>query len=272
MELGADDLLVSVAFATHAGAGVGEVLATGAAATDFAGRRVAFGPLMACAECDACRRGRLEACVAAGRIDASRSREVVVRRRWACPLDGTLASAVPGPEAALLGHDAVTAYGLVTRAGVAAGDVVLSLGSGSVPRLARAIARWLGAQAPDLALGPDADLAAWQAAVQTQAASAALPPVISWRVLATTLAAAQIAPVLAGALVGLSGAALAGAGELATALACGLRLGGASFGLPVAHPDLLPEVAALVGRGAVTLPALVAGPTAPGGPPIVDLA
>lgn len=254
----ARDVLDRVAPFAPGAAGVGLVVAHGAAASDLAGRRVAFGGLMACAECDACRRGRLDACGAATRLGVDRhgalASHVRLRRRWLTPLDGALAAAAPGAEAALLGGPAALAYALATRAGVAAGDVVLWLGDAAVIGLGRALSGWLGAHAPALALPAGSDVAAWEHAVRAALGAAAAPPPCAYRVLVVGAVDAQvIAPLAAaGALIGWHGGGASFA-ALGPALAAGARLGAACFGLGAPHPDLVPEVTALVGRGALAL-------------------
>jgi hypothetical protein len=266
--LGADEVLVEVAHASVTGrAGVGTVIATGAAASDLAARRVAFGELQACAECDACRRGRLERCQAARRTRIEDG-QVVIRRRWACPLDGVLAQVAPGPEAALLGYEVALAYALLTRAGVAAGDVVLAPGDGAVPALVRALGRWLGAHAPELPASlARAELDVWRTAVQAALPEVTLPPMATWRLLITSPAWLDAAPAAEGAMVGLAGEAL---GQPPSRMTQGLAAGGAWFGVVAPHPDLVPEVAALCGRGAVELASRAR--VLAGTPPTVDFA
>jgi threonine dehydrogenase-like Zn-dependent dehydrogenase len=283
--LGPDDLLVAVEHVAlgapelatlrdrpgvaPGGAAVGHVVATGTAAGDHLGRRVLVGPHHACGECDACRRGKLASCTRARRlgdnVDGALASHVVAARRWVCPLDGALANAAPGPEAVLLARDAPLAYALATRAGLGAGDVSLWLGDGPVAALGRAIARSLGSLVATPATpSPDDHTAAWIEAIRAALAGEAhaLPPPAIWRVFDTTGAAANRRAVAAlaraGATLGLLEGRSAGLAHddltsLGAALAGGLAHELVLFGVAVAHPDLMPEIAALAARGQLVL-------------------
>ena len=280
--LGPDELLVAVEHVALAapelatlrdrpgrapgGAAVGRVVATGSAATDHLGRRVLVGPHHACAECDACRRGRLASCARARRlgdnVDGALATHVVAARRWVCPLDGALATAAPGPEAVLLARDAPLAYALATRAGLTAGDVSIWLGDGPVAALGRAVARALGSLVATPAPPEDPD--GWVGAVRAALAgeAAALPPSALWRVFDTagTPASRRAAAAFArhGATLGLLAGSAAGVahddlGALGGALDAGLDREAVLFGVALAHPDLVPEIAALATRGQLPL-------------------
>jgi 6-hydroxycyclohex-1-ene-1-carbonyl-CoA dehydrogenase len=277
--LGADDLLVAVeacvldaperaTLATRAhrapgGAAVGRVVAAGVAAGDHLGRRVLVGPLHPCGECDACRRGRLAACAAARRLgedtDGALASHVVARRRWVCPLDGPLAAAAPGPEAALLAREAPLAYALVARAGVAPGDVVVWLGAGVTAALGARLAAIAGCLVAHLPAAPGGDpVDAARAVLAAGAAqAAAVAPPAAWRVLVAGTDPAALATALAlaahGATVGVAAAALAAAAPDAAALTRALAREAVLFGLEAPHPDLVPEVAALAARGELVL-------------------
>jgi threonine dehydrogenase-like Zn-dependent dehydrogenase len=282
--LGPDELLVAVehvalgaperatlrerAGVAPGGAAVGRVVATGTAATDHMGRRVLVGPHHACGECDSCRRGRLASCLRARRlgdnVDGALASHVVALRRWVCPLDGALASAAPGPEAVLLARDAPLAYALATRAGLGAGDVSIWLGDGPIAALGRTIARALGSFVAQPTAGNEDDPEAWIAAVRAELAgeAAALPPPAIWRVFDTVGTPASRRAVAAfaraGATIGLLEGRSAGLTHddltaLGAALAAGLAHELQLFGVAVAHPDLVPEVAALAARGQLAL-------------------
>jgi threonine dehydrogenase-like Zn-dependent dehydrogenase len=183
-----------------------------------------------------------------------------------------------GPEAALLGGAASTAYAMFARVGVAPGEPVVVLGGGAVARFLVDIAAAKGAR-PVLLCEPDAELS--ERAAQRGARSVEIPYEPSdgaeakqvrdsvrsaaadlgcgerpWRVFETT--AANGSRALAAALAGpASTLALLSArasscieprvwhldAEQVSERGCSV------VGVSGAHPDLLPEVAALAARG-----------------------
>lgn len=211
------------------GAAVGRVVEAGEGGAHLVSRRVLVGPHHGCAECDVCRRARPHACAAGALLGATApgalGGEVVARARWLVPLDGGLV--IEGPLAALVPREAADAYALLARAGAGAGDRVAITGRGPVARLARALARRRGIRTDDdgpraavlVASDDPGDLAG--------APDATLVVALARRDLATGLAPARVAAVLAA--------------------------GGALVGVPAAHPDLYPEVAALAVKGDLDL-------------------
>ena len=212
------------------GAAVGRVVEAGEGAAHLLDRRVLVGPHQGCGECDLCRRARPHACgdgVLLGEsAPGALAGEVVARARWALPLDGGLA--VEGPLAALVAREAADAYALLARAGAGAGDRVAIAGRGPVARLARAIARRRGVRTEGDG-PPGAVLVAGDHPRALAELPAGAPLVVA---LARRDLAAGIAPDRVAAL---------------------LAAGGALVGMPAAHPDLYPEVAALAVKGELDL-------------------
>ena len=221
--------------APDGGGAVGQVVEAGEGAAHLLGRRVLVPAVDGCGECDRCRRALPFACAEGARpCAAAWGGEATVRARWALPLDGGLD--IPGPIAALAAGEAADAYALAARVGLAAGDRVRIHGAGPIAALARQVARLRGAREPEHGapadkhiVGDDVDL---------------------------PRAIAEAGP---GALV-----VVRARGDVDASGAGGLLArGGALIGVPHAHPDLLPEVAALVVKGELDLAAaaeVVQGP------------
>jgi threonine dehydrogenase-like Zn-dependent dehydrogenase len=221
-------------------------------------------------------------------VDGTLATAVVARARWVCVLEGELAGVpgVDGPAAALIAREAAWAHAMFARAGVAPGEPVFIVGKGVVARFlcqiaaargvrpmlvvpqdagdASAGASWvasLGGVAVPVPRAPGttelaADREALRAAA-TQAAASCGHGKRPWYIFETS-ATGQ------GRAVAMS---LAGPGARLTMLASAaiarptekpvqhdgadrvLDLDGVMLGVAGAHPDLLPEVAALVIRG-----------------------
>jgi L-iditol 2-dehydrogenase len=244
-------------------AGVGRVVAAGAAAAHRVGERVLVGPVQACGECDVCRRGHMAVCPARVRLGVDRpgtlGGEVVVRARVTLGLGGPLADAagLAGPAAALLPREAALSYELLVRAGVAAGEVTVWLGGGPVAALGQALAQAKGAlglapTAAELALEPaEAALALRARLAETGAGGAPLRVYeVSGRADARARAVALAGP---GATLGLLGAEVAGAPETPDLPSALVDRDVVILGVAGPHPDLLPELAALVARGDLEL-------------------
>ncbi len=247
------------------GAAAGRVVATGEAAAHLHGQRVLVGPFSACGECGACRRGVPGGCPARLRlgidVDGALAGEVTVASRWLLPLSGPLEGALPGPEAAALPREAALAYEMLSRAGVAPGETTWWLGGGAIAGFGAQLARARGAVALEIAgddqrLGPDALLAACRA----RNVAAGQPGDAPWRVFEVsaqpgwrTRAAALALP--GSTLVLASGEATGGrgGGDLGAALERDVTL----LSVAGAHPDLLPELAALAVRGELDLAAAI---------------
>jgi threonine dehydrogenase-like Zn-dependent dehydrogenase len=217
-------------------AAVGRVVASGPGGRHLDGARVVVGPTQPCGDCDLCRRGAAPVCPAGRRlgVDApgTLAERVVARARWVLPLGGELD--VPGPTAALIGGEAALAYALYARAGVGPRDPTVVLGDGPVAQLLVQVLRAKNA-APGAEGGGDRPrkIFAVDGAGLDDALAVAGPR-------ATIAVAPPAAPA----------AATSGAG-LDAALAREVTV----IGVAGAHPDLLPEVAALAVRGELDLAA-----------------
>ena len=244
------------------GAAVGRVSATGDAATRLAGVRVLVGPVDACGECEACRRGKLLACAGVkllGRdTPGALGGTVTARVRWVCPLDGPLEGAVAGPSAAALPREALALYTLHARAGVGPGDPVVWLGDDPLAKLGATLARAAGGVVVTPPEGDDVRATARLVDEELRAAGARR---VAWTVLDARGTAAGRTRALALAAEGgggggttalLAGPALGvpdGDASLAAALAVEVRV----IAVAAPHPDLLPELVALVQKGVVDL-------------------
>ncbi len=222
------------------GGGVGRVAEAGSAAGHLVGARVLVSSAVPCGECDFCRRSAVFACthgaILGQTADGTLASSVVARARWLCAIDGPLA--VPGPAAALLAREAATAYAMYARAGVTPGEPVIVIGGDSVAGFLVDIGRARGTR----------PIAATSAA-QARAAAAELSD-RPWRIFETSgeKAGRDLARELAGpgsTVALLSTGFDAGASFDAAPL---LAREVAVFGITGAHPDLLPEVAALAVR------------------------
>jgi hypothetical protein len=211
------------------GAAVGRVVEAAEGGAHLVSRRVLVGPHHGCGECDVCRRARPHACAAGAVLGVTMSGalggEVTARARWVTPLERGLV--IEGPLAALLPREAADAYALLARAGVGAGDRVAITGRGPVARLAGALARRRGIRTDDD--GPPAAVlvASDDPDDLAGAPDAAVVVALARRDLAPGLAPARVAALLAA--------------------------GSALVGMPAAHPDLYPEVAALAVKGELDL-------------------
>lgn len=236
---------------TPGGAGVGEVLAAGDGAGQSIGARVAFGPSLPCGECGVCRRGATGACPA-GQIlglsgDGALASAVVTRARWVCRLDDGLE--LPGPAAALLGREAADAFGLYTRVGVGPGEPIVIVG---VDATAALLAQLAGSRGGKVVQVDPADSDAADRA--RQAAAEAELGDRPWRVFATSAAPESVAVADQLAGPGATLALLSPGGQVAPRdLASLASRECLVVGLAAAHPDLLPEVAALAVRGDLDL-------------------
>lgn len=228
---------------------MGVVTAAGEEADHLLDARVVVPQTAGCGECDMCRRGWLHACAeilwpgqnTAGALSGT----VETRARYVTPLAGELD--VPGPTAALIAREAADAYALCARAGVGPGDRVVVCGPGPIRALTEQIVRLRGAQLvePSPKAPPRFILCAADDGSGIGEALAAAGP-------GTTV-------------VTLARPTLHGPDAEATARLA--RLGGALIGLPAAHPDLIPEVCALVVKGELDLES-IATVWQPPGPPL----
>jgi D-arabinose 1-dehydrogenase-like Zn-dependent alcohol dehydrogenase len=237
-------------------AAVGRVVMTGPAAEDALGQRVLVGPLEACGECVACRRGRLCACASRVRrgldADGTLASHVVARRRWVCTLDGPLLGKVDAAWAAALPREAALAVTMVARAGVAPGDLTVWLGGETIAELGSQVARAKGALAiaPHTVELPDSELFAALEARSTAPAT--------WRLFetgghdATRQRACRLAA--SGATLTLLAGDAAGTDHDAPLPLCAaLGRDVEVRGVAAPHPDLVPETVALACRGELDL-------------------
>ena len=271
--LGQPERAVRTAY-TPGGAGLGKVVAAGESAAHMLGQKVAIGPEQPCGECDICRRGGAVVCPSAtylGRTaDGTLASMVVARARWLCALERDLR--VTSPTAALIGREAAWAYALFTRAGAGPGEPVIIVGDDVVARLLAEVSVAKGAKPVVVTARPG--FAAWieacggmpvaadPAAVAAAAArgghgkrpwfvfeTSATP---EHRALAMSLAGPGTRMTLLSAQA--AGRADAAASSISQPLMERLiDLDGVCIGVAGAHPDLLPEVAALAVRGDLDL-------------------
>jgi threonine dehydrogenase-like Zn-dependent dehydrogenase len=219
----------------------GTVVATGDAAAEWLGRRVVVPRLLPCGDCDACRRARVAHCasrVVRGEIAFTQT----LSTRWLCNVEPPL-----WPEGeelwrlAALADAALAPYTALARAGVGPSDPVVVIGNDARARFAAAIAAAKGAHVT----------------VDDGSAPGRTPD--GAIVVATTGASADRARALALAGDGATVVFLDGpAGDAATGafavdwsrlVAREVRI----LGVVGGHPDLLPELCALVVRRQLSL-------------------
>lgn len=130
------------------GAVVGLVTECGDDASACLGARVLVGAVNACGECNVCRHGLVAACsrlkILGEDVDGGCAQKVVTRERWLTRLDERLN--VPGPQAALIPGPVLTAYNLYTHADISPGDLVITLGDGPIAKVAASLGTHRGAQ------------------------------------------------------------------------------------------------------------------------------
>lgn len=217
------------------GAAVGRVTASGEAASHLVGARVAVGPYWPCGECDVCRRGNACVCPSGDVLGRSRdgtmAESVVAAARWVCRVDGELD--IPGSSAALLPREATDAYAMWARAGVSPGEPVVVVGDGPVARLVEQIATARGCKPSRPA---DAE-----------------PTQKPRRIFETTGTADSRAAALAAANAGATIALYSTETNAPLDIATLVPLDATVVAIAGAHPDLMPEVAALAVKGDLAL-------------------
>ena len=184
------------------------------------------------------------------------------------------------PAAALLGREAVGAYGLLARAGVGPGEPVVIVGTNAVAQLLVQIAVAKGVQpmvlcgeqnawaerigeagALPVVVPGDAAPAHVRASVTTTAQNAGLG-IKPWNILVTTANLEQRRTAIAlcgpGSKLALLGSpTIAASDSIDVDLLPLLEQDAMMVGVPAGHPDLIPEVAALATRGDLDLDAAV---------------
>ena len=230
---------------------VGRVMECGEAATALQDARVLVTPVIACGECHTCRAGAAMVCpdrkILETDSEGGYGKSVVCAGRWLTRLEDPLE--LDGPIAALVAGPALRAYGLFCRAGVAAGDVVVVLGSSPVAGILAKLATARGCKVVE-GLSTTADIDAKLVELDCQNRPLKLFACDGEANLALATQVAQPASTIAGGT---------GMGELDAAIV--YKKGLSVFAQEFAHPDLLPELAALVVKKELDLgvfPVLVA--------------
>jgi threonine dehydrogenase-like Zn-dependent dehydrogenase len=206
---------------------VGTVVVAGEAAREWLGRRVVVPRILPCGDCAACRRGRVAHCPARAARHGRAGRETVTAR-WLTSIEPPLWPAgVELWQMAALADAALAPYTALSRAGVGPGDSVVVVGRDARACFAVAIAGAKGAKLTD-----DAVAGATVIATTPRDWSHALG-----------LIADGITIVL------LDGPGASSTLDPARLVAAEARL----YGVVGGHPDLLPELCALVVRGQLPL-------------------
>jgi threonine dehydrogenase-like Zn-dependent dehydrogenase len=128
----------------------GSVVATGDAAAEWLGRRVVVPRILACGDCDRCRRGQMASC-AQRRVRQGLATHERVPARWLCSVEPPLWPAgSDGDEElwrlAALADAAAGPWAALARAGVGPGDTVIVVGTDARAHFAAAIATAKGAR------------------------------------------------------------------------------------------------------------------------------
>jgi threonine dehydrogenase-like Zn-dependent dehydrogenase len=125
----------------------GTVVEAGEAAREWLDRRVVVPRALPCGDCDRCRRGRAAACAARAPRREMGTHETVPAR-FLCSVEPPLwPSAEPLWRLAALADAAAAPFGALVRAGLAPGELVAVIGGGVRGAFAVAIARAKGAHA-----------------------------------------------------------------------------------------------------------------------------
>ena len=210
----------------------GTVIEAGDAAREWLGRRVVVPRLLPCGDCEHCRRGRVASCPAL----ASRgplAATATVPARWLTSVEPPLwPDGAELWQLAALADAALAPYSALSRAGVGPSDRVVVVGSDARARFAVAIIAAKGAKLVSLD----------EAGARDGAIVVATQPHDWPRALATVAAGNRIA-----LLDGDGGA------PLVTDWPALVAAEAQVFGVVGGHPDLLPELVALVVRGQLPL-------------------
>jgi threonine dehydrogenase-like Zn-dependent dehydrogenase len=211
----------------------GTVVEAGEAAREWLGRRVVVPRLLPCGDCEHCRRGRVAGCPSLA-SRGSLAATATVPARWLTSVEPPLwPEGVELWQLAALADAALAPYTALSRAGVGPSDRVLVVGDDARARFAVAIAKAKGAKLVD------GDIDGSGAIIVATAPH-------DW---ARALAAAT-APGSRVALLDGDGAA-----ALPTDWPALVAAEAHVLGVVGGHPDLLPELVALVVRGQLVLDA-----------------
>jgi 6-hydroxycyclohex-1-ene-1-carbonyl-CoA dehydrogenase len=259
----------------------GRVVDAGEHARDLVGRRVVVPRVLPCGDCDHCRRGRAATCPQRAPRHGFATQETVPAR-YLCPVEPPLWP--PALDAgdlwqlAALPDAVATPYGALTRAGVAPSELVVVLGGGPRGAFTVALARALGAhavlvesgarlQARALELGArfavDADRDPDETRLDLEARARALGiGTFGYKIVETTATPAGRHRAVAMLPDGGTAALLDGGDDLPHTLPPLPWKSFATreaqvFGASACHPDLFPELMALVVRGEVPIGQLV---------------
>ena len=209
----------------------GTVVDAGEAAREWIGRRVVVPRLLPCGDCDRCRRGRVATCSA--RILNERSaltRTEEVPARWLTSVEPPLwPEGVELWQLAALADAALTPYTALSRAGVGPSDRVVVLGNDARARFAADIVAAKGATLVESDATPDGAI------------------VIATRPPFWARALTRIAPGVTTVLLG------GGASDTFVVDPKFVVAEGQLITVFEGHPDLLPELVALVVRGQLPL-------------------
>jgi threonine dehydrogenase-like Zn-dependent dehydrogenase len=230
---------------------VGRVVATGDEASGWLGRRVLAPEALPCGACAVCQRGRGPACASAAALPPDPSSHVRLPVRGLSAIDGPLAAAAasePWRLAALAGPGG-RVYHAFARAGLGPGELAILVGQTPEARLGERLAKIKAAQ--PLGVSPDR---ADEGEIRRLAGEPA-PRV--WRVFETTSTPAGIRRAIALGAAARTGTVslILGGGAVAATLEVDLA---ALTEVPLLvvrapHPELLPELVALVARGDLPL-------------------
>jgi 6-hydroxycyclohex-1-ene-1-carbonyl-CoA dehydrogenase len=263
----------------------GEVVATGDAAADWVGRRVVVPRVLPCGDCDACRRGRAASCPARAARHGLATHETVPARALVSVEPPLWPAEEPLWCLAALADAAAAPYGALVRAGVGPGELLVVIGAAARGRFAQAIARAKGSQVLVL----DGDAARRDRALAEGARFVlddTLPPEAT-RAEIERLAREAGLPTSGVKILETSGSAagrhravaMLGDGGVAALLDASHQSGGSAPPLPptdwgelarreaqvlgaaACHPDLVPELCALVVRGELPLGAIATAVT-----------
>lgn len=235
---------------THAPGGglVGKVVSCGSAASAFQDARVLVSTVQACGECERCRRGLASVCVHRVLLGSDRdggcAEQVVASARWLTRLVGAVD--IEGAKAALAAGPALTAYALYCRAGVAPGEIVIVVGSGVTSAILTALAKARGAKL--LAFTGDENKDAVTAKLDEEDLRNKPQHIF---VCDTAKHVAVLACATPGSIIALVGAE----GEIDYADLQAREL--CVLGLRFPHPDLMPELVAIVAKGELALDSFV---------------